>query len=948
MAVTPAPQPLPVIRPDDLLVLEFAFVNLQLDDATPPNLLRVDPAAPAYIVVGLPPQHLTERTCPAASPGGLGGTPPPVPAFLARASRLCFQVPDGTAAVPFTLAALLDWGRLTPSVPDNALPDPPVPGHWPAPSAPKAYETSLEVPYRLLLSPDATGGWAHAAAPVTRAGVTELWHTRLGVRTGDGGVDETRLPPVRAVWTLDAGGDETHGDPPGIDAIPLSPDVRAALVTLTADFTGDLRPYNAPPLRARTFTLSALGADLDAEGAWDPADGTWHPPVKAPVTAWRQTTARGRDQYVRVVQRGFLCPYGHRAALIEVCERRPQRCENGPFGAYLTVARQVVPIDHVRDYDALPGGADHRMPLRRVRITTDAVAYDALTDGVPTMGGTPVPFHLAAEDWSGAPVEFSTPLVFSPDGNLPAGGAGFTVALAGRRVALAPAAPSAAGAPDPAALLVHTLDVAGVPAPGLDPPFVPYAPRATVTIPAVSGLLAASRDLPPVPVDLLDPAATPGEVFARLSPGAALPVDIPADKAGGLATPNLNITDLSRRHGPVPPVLASLAGAGHFDPKDLFTASALDAVKLLGGISLADVIAAAAGPGDLPVLHETHDATGATITFDWSPAVRDRPPLVFGKGAALTIHLATTVPRTADGTPGPPTYTVDGRLTAFALDFGVITASFDELRFSAGTGRKADVKPSGIRLAFTGALQFLNELADALPAGGFSDGPLIRLTPDGVTAGYALGLPSAGIGVFSLENIALIAELALPFTANRPTTLRLGFSERAHPFLVSVSCIAGGGFFAVEIDTSERVRALEAAIEMGADITMSLAVVEANVHVMGGFYFGLAEDGSLTFSAYLRIGGSVELLGIAGMSIEIYLAMTYTDGPPATIGGIASVTVAVHVLFFSTSISLTAEKHFDVPGRAAARAVGPAPAPPPGFADLMTPADWAAYCAAFA
>ena len=130
-------------------------------------------------------------------------------------------------------------------------------------------------------------------------------------------------------------------------------------------------------------------------------------------------------------------------------------------------------------------------------------------------------------------------------------------------------------------------------------------------------------------------------------------------------------------------------------------------------------------------------------------------------------------------------------------------------------------------------------------------------------------------------------------------------------------------------------------IEVGANMTVDLAIVSANVHVMAGFYFGLKRVDNrdqIDFSAYLRIGGSVELLGIAGVSVDISLSMTLelSGGQPASIGGRASVVVSVHLLMFRKSLSLSTEKHF---------AIAPND---PSFDELVSEDDWETYCRAFA
>jgi hypothetical protein len=53
---------------------------------------------------------------------------------------------------------------------------------------PRQFETAIEAPFRLIVSPSEHGGWAHANTPVGADGDqsrVELWHTRLGVRQTD-------------------------------------------------------------------------------------------------------------------------------------------------------------------------------------------------------------------------------------------------------------------------------------------------------------------------------------------------------------------------------------------------------------------------------------------------------------------------------------------------------------------------------------------------------------------------------------------------------------------------------------------------------------------------------------------------------------------------------------------------------------------------------------------
>src|SRR5205085_8946713 len=69
---------------------------------------------------------------------------------------------------------------------------------------PLSTETSLEVPWRLVLSPHGISAWAHTAAPATHDGRTELWHTRLAVlRDGKADESDAYYRAIRAVWSPD-------------------------------------------------------------------------------------------------------------------------------------------------------------------------------------------------------------------------------------------------------------------------------------------------------------------------------------------------------------------------------------------------------------------------------------------------------------------------------------------------------------------------------------------------------------------------------------------------------------------------------------------------------------------------------------------------------------------------------------------------------------------------
>ena len=116
------------------------------------------------------------------------------------------------------------------------------------PRAPRADETAIEAPFRLIVSPSNLGGFAHATEPVAApadASRVELWHSRLGVRKvdpEDGAVtiDESRHSQrvIRAIWARDKMALGPDADAPQGDLpfrMSLNPRDRVVLVRQSAD-----------------------------------------------------------------------------------------------------------------------------------------------------------------------------------------------------------------------------------------------------------------------------------------------------------------------------------------------------------------------------------------------------------------------------------------------------------------------------------------------------------------------------------------------------------------------------------------------------------------------------------------------------------------------------------------------------------------------------------------
>lgn len=160
------------------------------------------------------------------------------------------------------------------------------------------------------------------------SGTFELWHTRLGVRLKDGSVTDElpHLRTLRALWAFDANTD--YKDKPAVYkpfTASLDASDRHILVHTTSNFSiADFRPHSIPVNR---LMLTPLGAYLD-----------WHVFFDVPkgvddflnITEWQHLATLGRDHYVKVVKEGHLFPFGHRAALVKVTERKFKDIKNRP------------------------------------------------------------------------------------------------------------------------------------------------------------------------------------------------------------------------------------------------------------------------------------------------------------------------------------------------------------------------------------------------------------------------------------------------------------------------------------------------------------------------------------------------------------------------------------------------------------------------------------------
>ncbi len=1061
-----------ILRPDDLLTLEIEVQNLRLDATDPKNpaLVVDDTSQPAYLIVNFAPQHIIEKayfetgnvtaepTYNQVSPGTPAlptGDDPldpagQVPARIAGPSRLVFQLPKKLISIPFQTASLLDWSQLTlvvsPVAQGKTLP-PPI-------TEPGPLETALELPYRLILSPGSGVAWINAPRPVTHAGRTELWHTRLAKivkATGKNGVTQqlqeassTNLIPLRAIWSpdfVDHGGLPLHS----LDKTPflasLSPRDRAQIVILTSGTTGyyvvdaggGTSPWTPTPIQASRLFLSALGGWLSSRGNWSPlpdynvprfpirpltarpstrkavtskvtAPKTIASPVVTPpieilftqvaldLTEWDHLATQGRDQYVKVVYEGYLYPFGHAASLVKVTERKfvPADTDGSvpsSVTAYLRQHMYIVVREVKKSYKAAPYTYQGRENPFKSSIRVDTVVTPDI-DEPPSegqagyfsdnsfwinVGGAPFQFHMTATDLAGASIDFLAPMIFvsvseADVGTVPPGtsdassvqanyllaGASRISDVRGKKVAYAN--PGAGDTELKSSGLLFDTQILSS-SPQGEVPFIPVLVQANVVVPSLEELLGTSS---PVSIQYYQAYLTSGMdsnagVFAELATGpTALPeppaVAFSANKAGGFATPSFSITALSARKGMVAGSPDD-AAQGYIDPSAYFGGLDISA-QLFGTIPLGQLIPIdaitkkATSKQNAPEIRSlslpNKSAPTQIVTrVKWEPQLQDYSigpvTIAFNSdGQKSKLSLNATIIRPLDGSPSQSS--IKGTLSKFEITLlGVVALVINSIEFTSVNGSKTNVvvKLAGSNaIQFVGPLTFLQKLADIIPPGLFGgDGPSIDLTSTGIKVSYTLGLPSISIGVFSLENIAIMAGVDLPYLNGQPG-FEFAFCSRSSPFLLTVECIGGGGFVHL-ILTAQGIQLVEGALEFGGEFSFDVGVASGGVHIMAGIYFKLAGS-TTTLTGFVDIGGEVSVLGIISISIDLNLSLTWVHTSTGNkIQGRATLKISISILFFSISVSVSVERSFG------------SGAGDPQIAQVMDANDWAQYCLAF-
>lgn len=694
---------LSVLRPEDMLFLQFEYYNFKYIKKAQQSYLEIDnPKKPAAMVVIFPPQHTLEQAFLENNslPGGEGNESVILPAKYIRSgkSRLVFSVPSNFKGMPIIMDRLLDWSDFKLKVNYRARVTEPVKlifnkfklvkdiqkvlknnnaktlGNLPVvknsknrlhrqrmydskqltaslPSfasaqlfakinfsalkilllemrKPTYFETSIEAPTRLFISPNQLAGFDHKTKIqfkdhleqtkgnienlkidkpfISKKGIlSELWHSRLGVRLKNGQVDTDTLAglrTIRALWARDMHKKLTP-KPQRNSPFRSSLDSwdRHNIVHQTSNFK--LNGYKPRPVNAKMLMLSSLGSWIDFDVDFDTPD--FHANTSLELLEWEHRSTLGRDHYVKIVEAGFLFPFGHAASLVKITERKPDASTRSAVNRqrmYILVREPVVYYE-MRD----PQNGFIPFPFHSVELLTsktpdieapiDLVNLGSNRNFWINSGGKELEFDMLLVDQEGEELKIRLPLIFigktagyNQDLSaqiVNAYNSEFTLSKANfNRQSLAYSPSLIEGDTQFETNEVHYGAQVLENKASTILKFHPTIRTAEVKIQSIEEL---TGDPNPVLIELTDDDNA-GKIFAKVLGNLKADFSGGSDKSGGFMSPNTTITSLSKLKGPLGGEVDKLENMD-FDPATFFaSADDMPVAKLFGVISVFDLL----------------------------------------------------------------------------------------------------------------------------------------------------------------------------------------------------------------------------------------------------------------------------------------------------------------------------------------------------------------------
>jgi hypothetical protein len=852
-----------LVRGPDLIHVGLDWSGFRLElgaSGARPHLVAMNGAS---VTLTFPPQVLSEpELTPAASlPLEKRRSPP---------SRVQFAIPAGT------------WMELNSEDVLRVLANPP----WGIRIIPLGRSgeetTAIVIPWALSVSVtprsgDGTVMSDHPVGPITSpSGVSGLWRARLRASSGSSEEDAGLALIPRLLSSKP-------------DATPLSQDERSKIVQ-------HAQPGSLPSVRR--LELSTLGGSLSVSASWSDFE-------------WDHEVVLGRDQKIRTQLTGILYPFGHQVKYERTTERVFSDPPSSSVAGLVTRSKLFI-TEPVR---GAPSDASEarEFPFSRVEILARSFDIESpSTDPweaavfVPELpGGTnqPVRFPLRCAGASGD-VCFDTPLVFiaaAHNSDLPPRAERLwrdhqRIDLPGVPIDLV----RSRFRQDGDVHEVHSLTIVGVPyADAFRPKLIEF----TAELPVLRALKSDSEPGPyslRFTQDFLDHGDQIG-LPLELVDGVQITFTSHPDRSGGLIAPRFRANKISRTMGvvpgqalqPSPPLLGIYRHAN------------------LLGLSLGEVIASDSPQLAPAIVTVPGNPPGAKMLWE-KLRLKNCGPFKTTATTNLTLTVENSTKQAVT------TCSVENFAFDFPADDPLVTLDFGSLVFTQVAGHPPKLQINELNIEFKRELKLIGALAKKLldllpgknpafaPLAGSGKTPTIKVTPEGLTAGYAVVIDQVPAVAFTMRNIAAHLSVNVPF-GTKPVTTSLGFGRRDNPFNLSVLEFGGGGYIDVEISGKE-ITCLDASMEFGAVAAVNLIVVKAEMHALGGVHF-LKQGDRFVLDAFLRFGGCVEIFGVVSISVELKLALAYhSPGPnephPNSLVGRATLWIEVDVLFISESVKL--------------------------------------------
>jgi hypothetical protein len=865
-----------LIRPDDQLRLRFDFINLVHDVAN--DRLIAGPSGTPLMRLTMARQHLTEQPVNVGNvPGGAGAAP--IPHRVSSESRLVFEV---TPPLDLSVPVLLDLARHVLVTPTGA-------------GNPTLLQSMIEVPADLRLAP---GGDIDMVADI--APIVAVWPGPFGL--------SNRISQLHRI-ILDAPGD-----------IELTP------VHNAANVDGFARRLPNAGDRSEFVSLATAEGPATAERMWLTPHGAWADLVGEWSTiSWYQNVRAGRDQFAQVVNRGILMPFGHPAVWTTTSTRLWLVDADGDIVSTMVTDEQFAVVGaSTVEFPGLHSPSGGRsMPFRSVTIEQKdslAVEKGSITwDGGsistndawivnhapgPVWGGSPVRVSYSAIDGlDHDPATFSQGAVFVRTESLGtvassledfyASDAAATLNRATMRNDVAWADEEDAGS-GITTLLTSEIVFGVEHITGVSDADLAAAGQlrvAPIVLQGVVSKLDGSTQPTPEQLDIavvFNPAFLSDGNNAVLNPTRAFldlvtPTKFPlGTEARSVMTPELVAEQFNQSLG-IGPALDSSGGGGAggdtWRPEDAFGVDA----TILRGVNFADLVLPIlfdiARPGiDIPEF--TIDALPDRLiqSYRWCPDSISSVPIagfIATSSTTLCVEVTAVVGLEA-GVEASVTivFEVDDFTLVVPPLISLVELDINSMKATQTSSGNTDLTFDIAAWRLGGALSWLEPLISLLsPNGGDFD---VVIVDGAIAIDLELGLPNINLGVLEIKNFTIGLSGSFPFTGTAEPTIGIGVGSRDKPVSLQIMQFAGG-FWCEVVFSPQGLELLHVHAEVSAMLVeIDIVIAQAYCSVTVGADFTL-KNGNVTFSGFLKLTASFNVLGLVGATLEIVGRVTYKE-----------------------------------------------------------------------